>query len=545
MTRSRISSTDAVWSQLIECLGPEHVLSEELAHQQYGADTTQARRRLAGALRPQNRQQLAELMPLAHHHRLQLHPISTGKNWGYGTALPASDGSFILDLSALNRIIELDAELGTVTVEPGVTQGQLAAHLDAHAPEFLVPVTGAGPHTSLMGNALERGFGFTRNCDHAASVLALEALMPDGSLFRSALSELGGTRVDKLYRWGLGPYIEGLFTQNGFGVVTQVTLALARRPECCASMILWIDDAQLEAAVKATRDILSTLPATVPSMKLMNNTILLANIGLPYPHEQVATGETMSHGLRATQCAQAKLSAWSGYITLYGSHESVRVARRVIRKRLRGIAHRAEFLSENRLKLAERVVPWLPRSVRGKVEDLLRTLRESMSLVRGRPSTVAIATLPYWRMPTQSGAQPIDPAKDRCGLIWYSPLVPMTGADVRNFNDLVHQVLPSYGLEPAVNFSALSERVFDATVPLLFDPAVPGASERAQAAYQHLLRAGQAKGFIPYRLGIDGMAWFRENAPTAAGFSQRIRSAFGNHDAMDVGRYSPLHPSEE
>ena len=48
----------------------------------------------------------------------------------------------------MNRIIELDEELGTLTVEPGVTQEQLARYLDEHDLPFLVPVTGGGPHVA-------------------------------------------------------------------------------------------------------------------------------------------------------------------------------------------------------------------------------------------------------------------------------------------------------------------------------------------------------------------------------------------------------------
>ncbi len=54
---------------------------------------------------------------------LSVHPISSGHNWGYGTARPADTGtSVIFDLSAMNRILEFDRSLGVVVVEPGVTQ---------------------------------------------------------------------------------------------------------------------------------------------------------------------------------------------------------------------------------------------------------------------------------------------------------------------------------------------------------------------------------------------------------------------------------------
>ncbi|MEI8326569.1 MAG: FAD-binding oxidoreductase, partial [Betaproteobacteria bacterium] len=315
-------------------LGQDCVLDEGTAQAHYGTDTTGARRRLAGALRPATGDAIAPIVEVARMQGVALHPISTGRNWGYGTALAVLDDVFILDLSQLKRILDFDAELGTVTVEPGVTQGMLAEYLDQHAPEFLVPVTGAGPGASLMGNALERGFGFTRNSDHASAILSLEAVLPDGRVYRSAMAEMGGSRVDRLYRWGIGPYFEGLFAQNGFGIVTQVTLALARRPAAYGSLLFFVEDDQLEAAVQACREILSTLPGIVPSMKFMNETMVMAST-IPYPHHLVAPGDVMPPTLRSSLSRSASIPPWSGYITLYGTHATVKAARREIRRQLK------------------------------------------------------------------------------------------------------------------------------------------------------------------------------------------------------------------
>ncbi len=105
-------------------------------------------------------------MRIAQRQGIAIYPISTGRNWGYGTSLPAQDDCVILDLSRLQKIHHFDAELGVVTLEPGVTQGMLAAYLYAGNHPFMVPVTGAGPQCSLVGNALERGYGITPHTDH-------------------------------------------------------------------------------------------------------------------------------------------------------------------------------------------------------------------------------------------------------------------------------------------------------------------------------------------------------------------------------------------
>lgn len=101
----------------------------------------------------------------------------------------------ILDLSGLTAILDFDAELGVVTLEPGVTQALLAEFLDRHAHPYLVPVTGAGPQCSLIGNALERGYGVTPHTDHFAAVTDLEAVLADGSVYQTRLHEVAGAEL--------------------------------------------------------------------------------------------------------------------------------------------------------------------------------------------------------------------------------------------------------------------------------------------------------------------------------------------------------------
>ena len=182
------------WSAL---LGQSRVLDAGAAQADYGRCTTGIRRRLAGALRPCERSQIPPIVEIAARFKVPLYPISTGHNWGYGTALPPTDDCMILDLSGLDRILEFDAETGLVTVEPGVTQRQLAEFLDRGDHQYLVPVTGAGPTCSIVGNALERGYGITPQADHFGAVMALEAVLPDGRVYRSALSELDGQQLDR------------------------------------------------------------------------------------------------------------------------------------------------------------------------------------------------------------------------------------------------------------------------------------------------------------------------------------------------------------
>lgn len=156
-------------------LGAPQVLLGKAVVAAYGGDTSGAHRHIPAALRIEDSARLQDVMRIASRHQVPVYPISTGQNWGYGTALTARDGCVILDLSPLKKIIDFDEELGVVTLEPGVTQGMLADFLEAGNHPYLVPVTGAGPSCSLVGNALERGYGVTPHVDHLGAVTDLEA----------------------------------------------------------------------------------------------------------------------------------------------------------------------------------------------------------------------------------------------------------------------------------------------------------------------------------------------------------------------------------
>ena len=192
MTANQQAAISA-WS---EALGAEFVLHSEAAQIAYGSDTGDAKRRIVAALLISDAAQLKTVLKISQQHRLAVYPISTGHNWGYGTALPPRDDCVIIDLSRLQSIIDFDAELGVVTLEPGVTQGMLAEYLAKGQHDFLVPVTGAGPSCSLMANALERGYGVTPYVDHFGAVTDIEGVLPDGSPYRTALREAGALLKD-------------------------------------------------------------------------------------------------------------------------------------------------------------------------------------------------------------------------------------------------------------------------------------------------------------------------------------------------------------
>jgi FAD/FMN-containing dehydrogenase len=524
-------------------LGDEAVLTGAAVQQAYGLDTGGAERHVSAALRITDSRTLPEVMRVAQRYGTPVYPVSTGRNWGYGTALPVVDGCTIVDLSGLQRIVHFDAELGVVTVEPGVTQGMLADFLEAGGHPYMVPTTGAGPACSLVGNALERGYGITPVSDHFAAVTDIEAVLADGSVYRSPLRDLGGEELARLYKWGIGPYTAGLFSQGGFGLVTRMSILLARRPPCVMTCLFSLQDASLlDEAVTRTRGVLAALPGIVGGINLMNRHRVLA-MTAPYPRDSVDDNGLIPASRIAAMGRQYNIAPWTGFATLYGTREVVAAAARELRRRYRGVASRMVFMDRGRVQMLQRAMGWMPGAWARRMGSTVDTLAKSLDLVGGRPNDTALP-LAYWRGGHRDPTRPMDPARDGCGLLWFAPLLPMRADAVRAYTTMAERVTVAHGMEPLITLTSVGERLFDSTVPILFDRTSREATRRAQACLDALTEEALAMGCPPYRVGIHSQARLQARMPTSAGFNARLAAAVDPLGVMAPGRYAPARRAQ-
>ncbi len=527
-----LTSALAAWRA---ALGEEHVL-EASAAARYAVDTSRLARHIPAAIRPADADQVAEAVRIAARHRVPIYPVSTGRNWGYGTANPAADGCVVLDLSRMRRI-EVDEALGVATVEPGVTQRDLHDWLDARGLPFLVPVTGAGPDGSLVGNALERGYGITPIADHFQAVTAVEAVLPDGERYRTPLSAMGATRADRAYKWGIGPYLDGLFAQGAFGVVTSLSIALARRPERTVGFYFWLaKDEDLEAAVVAVREVLRRLPGVVGGINLMNDVRILA-MSVDYPEGQVRPGATLTRAQIASLSRGLEVGPWTGAGAIYGTREIAAAAKTVVRRLLRPVVRRLVFVERTWLQRARRLIAFLPTSLSARLDLTASKVAGSLDLMAGQPTGIALP-LAYWRAHRrpESGA-PIDPARDGCGLLWYPPLVPIDPATVRAFVGMAKRVCAAHGMEAPITLTSQSERCFDSTVPILFRRDDPDSAARADACWRSLFDEGRRLGLLPYRVGSGQMDGVVDPTLPYWRTVAALRSALDPASIVSPGRY--------
>jgi FAD/FMN-containing dehydrogenase len=495
-------------------------------------------REIPVVLRPRSEKEVTDIVGISARFQIPLYPVSTGKNWGYGSATPAADRCVVVDLSNMNEILALDPDLGLLTVQPGVTQGQLRDYLDDHDLPFMVPVTGAGPACSLMGNALERGYGITPHSDHFAAVRSVRAVLADGSVYRSALADAGGERVDAAHKWGVGPYLDGLYSQGGFGIVTQMTIALAPMPARFEAFLFDIDDpAKLGSIVDAVRELMRTCGGSLSGVNLMNRVRVLS-MTESYPHDRVDPGEALPAELVEELSSRRGLPEWLGLGAIYGEPEVIKGLRKVVKRTLGKHSRRVRFLNTKTVRAANAITRILPSRLSKRLTEQVDVGQDILDIVSGRPRETALK-LAYWTARSQPPVgSALDPARDGRGVLWFAPLVPMTAADVEVYVKLAKDICPRFGFDPMVTLTTVSEHCFDSTIPLLYE--LEEGPARADACYRALFDACRVYGFLPYRMNVNSMALYTDDTGSTYWNTVGVlKKALDPDNLIAPGRYAP------
>lgn len=533
---TQINQAIVSWQKI---LGDARVLMNQEALVKYTQDTTAcAPRQIFCTLQAKTTDEIVAIVKVASTYQVPLYPISKGNNWGYGSANPVTNGCVILDLSGMDRIVEFDADLGTVSVEPGVTQELLSKFLKEHDDAYLTPVTGAGPHASILGNALERGYGLTPISDHFLSLMSLEAVLPDGSIYHSAIYEQDCINVDQIFKWGIGPYLDGLFTQSNFGIVTKITIQLSARPESVGAFIFEMrDEKNLEKAVALVRETLREIGGVTGSINIMNSLRLLS-MSAYYPFEEIDKDPANYVNILKKMATDMDFAPWTCLGSFYGKKEMVDVAKRVLRNKVYPHTKRLIFLSRGQLNFLEKILSCLPAQWTKTSLNRIQKMKLSFDILEGRPNQIALP-LCYRKMPLGlPDTSELNPARDGCGLIWYAPLVPMKPETVRTYVDFVNQVCVKHRIEPLITLTTLSDRCFDSTVPILFNPQNPTEVAQAKACFAELLEEGRKLGFFPYRANIDMMGDLVNVDKTFWAMQKTIKDAIDPQGIIAPRRYS-------
>lgn len=499
---AEIEVAGAALDEWCRTLGAEFVIFDRAARQRAETATFATHQKIPAILRPATVQQVAECLRIANTHAVPVYPVSSGKNWGYGSRVPPADGCALLDLGRLDRIVDFSEELAYVTVEPGVTQRDLHNFLLERRSRLWMDATGSSPDCSLIGNAMERGFGHTPYGDHFAHVCGLQVVLPSGEVIETGFAQFPGCKTAAVGRWGLGPSLDGLFSQSNLGIVTRMSVHLMPAPERFEAFFFRLESEEaFPALINALRS-LRLREILRSSIHIANDYKVLGGIQ-QYPWEKTGGTTPLRPELMAEVRRELTIGFWNASGGLYGTPRMVSEAKRLLRSELRSVPGKLLFVSDKKLELAGNFLEPFQMVTGWNLSRTIELAKPVLGLMRGVPTGQQLASA-YWRKRTPPPADP-DPDRDRCGLLWYAPLLPADGEHVQRATQIVKEVMLEGGFEPSISVTLITSRTASCVVSLNYDREIAGEDERAHACYETLAERCEAEGYVPYRLGILSM----------------------------------------
>lgn len=533
VTAAQLSAALAAWRSEI---GAAHVVTDEPALAAAATTTYVTTQRVPAILRPGSRDEVQACVRVANEHGVALYPISTGKNWGYGSRVPVADGCVLVELGRLNRIVDFDERLGYLTVEPGVSFRQAFAFLRARRSSLLLSVTGGSPESSLIGHALERGIGTGKYADRLGGVCGFEVILPGGACIRTGYERFANAAAAKVYRWGVGPSVDGLFAQSNLGIVTQMTFWLQPCPELLQVVFYRLDDdVRLYPLVDGIQDAMMQ-GLLAPAVTIFNDLRIVTAL-TQYPWREAGGRTPLPQDLRLA-LRQASpfgaIGAWNGDAAFFahGADEArahVALLERALRPLVDGWVV-VEAARPGLMALLER--PDEPLGGQPGASPLHAALLKKHL---GVPQSVATRQL-YWRKKAPPSTD-MDPDRDRCGVIWVSPVVPFTSDHVRNAVEIISAVTLEAGFEPFITLQCMSERSVILVASLHYDRDVPGDDERGRAWYRALAGRLRAAGYYSYRQSTLALAEGGDGGDAYDDFLRTLKRALDPKGILAPGRY--------
>jgi 4-cresol dehydrogenase (hydroxylating) len=228
--------------------------------------------------------------------------------------------------------------------------------------------------------------------------------------------------------------------------------------------------------------------------------------------------------------------AWNASGALYGSKAQVALARKRIKKQLKGKVKKLRFIDDRRLKLVEALqkpYQWLSGI---NLLEMMKIIKPVVGLTKGVPTNSMIPST-YWRKADGYKIKNT-PEKDACGLMWISPVAPTDGQYAQEIWSIVEGIFSKYQFEPAVSITLITERTMDCVIGISYDREIKGEDERAQQCHDELLKQLTDAGYYPYRLGIHSMNSLPESEATYKQFISNIKQAIDINGILSPGRYN-------
>lgn len=204
----------------------EKLQTGEAIREQHAHTTTYIRNQAPDAVvYPQNTAEVSEIVKICAEHKVPVIPFGTGTSLEGHINAPA--GGISVDVSEMNKVLQVYAEDLQAVVQPGVTREDLNTHLRDKGLFFPID---PGANASLGGMTATRASGTNavRYGTMKDNVIGLEAVMADGTVIRTAHRAKKSSAGYDLTRLLVG-------SEGTLGLITEITLRLQGIPEAISA----------------------------------------------------------------------------------------------------------------------------------------------------------------------------------------------------------------------------------------------------------------------------------------------------------------------
>ncbi|MCY8037625.1 glycolate oxidase subunit GlcD [Bacillus paralicheniformis] len=265
-----------VKSQLIEIVGSVNYDDSNAGRLVYSYDATPQFQSMPDAvIAPRSTEEVSQIVKICNTHRIPIVPRGSGTNLCAGTC--PTEGGIVLLFKHMNRILEIDEENLTITVQPGVITLDLI-----HAAEekgLFYPPDPSSMKISTIGGNINENSGGLRGLKYGVTrdyVMALEVVLANGDIIRS-----GGKLAKDVAGYDLTRLFVG--SEGTLGIITEATLKLIPAPETKKTVLALYQD--IDSAAQTVSNIIAhkIIPTTLefldqPTIQVIED---FAKIGLP------------------------------------------------------------------------------------------------------------------------------------------------------------------------------------------------------------------------------------------------------------------------
>ncbi|WP_144548687.1 glycolate oxidase subunit GlcD [Bacillus sp. X1(2014)] len=266
----------AVKDKLISIVSKENFDDAKTERLVYSYDSTPNLQAMPDAVvSPRNTKEVSEVVKVCNENKVPIVPRGSGTNLCGGTC--PTEGGVVILFKHMNKIVDLDEENLTITVQPGVICLDVANA--ASAKGLFYPPDPGSMKIATIGGAINENSGGLRGLKYGVTrdyVIGLEVVMPNGDVVRT-----GGKLAKDVAGYDLTRLMVG--SEGTLGIITEAILKLIPMPETKKTMLALYQD--LEAAAKSVSKIIANkiIPITLefldqPTIRVVED---YSQIGLP------------------------------------------------------------------------------------------------------------------------------------------------------------------------------------------------------------------------------------------------------------------------